>query len=106
MAYSQLNNKIYLDLEDIYVSIEVEKTYICQNGLEGCTPNANTCEEDPKYMSACWLRIHNETQHLISVTEATVDPRRIAIAVGMGNLDAYTEGEYKAEVVVVLMPIV
>jgi hypothetical protein len=93
-----------LRLEDIYFTIEVEKTYICANNLEGCKPNANTCEK-PK-MGACWLRINNEAQHLISVSEATKAPRNITIKVGIGNLARYTEGEYTADVVVVLMPTV
>jgi hypothetical protein len=55
-------------------------------------------------MSACWLRIHNEAQLLISINEATKTHRNIAIAVGIGNLSHYTQGEYTSDVVVVLMP--
>jgi hypothetical protein len=94
-----------LRLEDIYFTIEKEKTYVCIDNIpKQCDPNANTCEE-PK-MGACWLRIHNEAQHLFSVNEATESARNIAIKVGIGNLLSYTEGVYSSDVVVVLMPTV
>ncbi len=109
-----------LMLEDTYISVSMEKTYILQNQLEGACSDAATnlrldslperCSlvEDPPYSgkSITWLRLHQQAQHIVEVKTATKAARLIVFNVGVANLPRYTEGEYSNTLTFTLMPII
>jgi hypothetical protein len=103
-----------LRLQDIYLTVQCEKTYISFNGLEGAKANAITYATDgicssnntPKTMKACatWLQLHNEAQHIYEVNEATKAKRDVVFKIGVGNLARYTTGTYNATIWFSLIP--
>lgn len=110
-----------LMLEDTYISVSMEKTYILQNQLEGAYSDAATNsrtdplpeksslpKKKPPYLgtSATWLRLHQQAQHIVEVKTATKAARLIVFNVGVANLPRYTEGEYTNTLTFTLMPII
>ncbi|MDI6782257.1 MAG: hypothetical protein QME49_09175 [bacterium] len=103
-----------LMLEDTYISVSMEKTYILQNQLEGAYSDAATnSRTDPLSggqscpgKSATWLRLHQQAQHIVEVKTATKAARLIVFNVGVANLPRYTEGEYTNTLTFTLMPII
>jgi len=88
-------------LEDIYLSIETEKTYILQNNLEGATTKFRSYPQPKK---THWLRLYTEAQEIFRVTMATKDSRLIVFKLGIGNLAQYTHGSYRNTLTFSLMP--
>ena len=103
-----------LMLEDTYISVSMEKTYILQNQLEGAYSDAATNpgtdflqgELSCLKKSATWLRLHQQAQHIVEVKTATKAARLIVFNVGVANLPRYTEGEYTNTLTFTLMPII
>jgi hypothetical protein len=91
-----------LRLEDTYLSVQTEKTFILQNNIEGATTKFRTYPDKSTY----WLRLHNEAQEIFRVTMATKDPRLIVFKIGIGNLANYTRGNYKNTITFSLMPLI
>jgi len=91
-----------LRLEDIYLAVQTEKTYILQNNLEGATSKFRTYPKQKTY----WLRLGIEAHEIFKVTMATKEARLIVLKLGIGNLAEYTHGSYKNTLVFSLMPLV
>lgn len=91
-----------LRLEDTYLTVQTEKTYILQNNLEGAETKFKTSSS----IKAYWLRLHNEAQQIFKVSESTKDPRLIVFKIGIGNLSRYTSGSYRNTITFSLMPTV
>lgn len=91
-----------LILEDTYLTVQTEKTYVLQNDLEGAITKFRTYENKPSY----WLRLGNEAQEIFKVSTATKDARLIVFKIGIGNLARYTHGVYKNTITFSLMPLV
>ncbi|MEW6607946.1 MAG: hypothetical protein AB1414_10945 [bacterium] len=89
-----------LRLEDTYLAVQTEKTYILQNNIEGATTKFRTYPDKKTY----WLRVHNEAQEIFKVTMSTKDARLIVFKAGLGNLARYTHGHYKNTITFSLMP--
>lgn len=88
-------------LEDIYLAVQREKTYILQNNLEGATTKYSSF---PPPKKTYWMRLYTEAQEIFRVTQATKDARLIVFKLGIGNLAAYTHGTYKNTITFSLMP--
>lgn len=96
-----------LRLEDTYITVDTERTYILHNQLEGAHANARTSNDIIRGVSTTtWLRIHTEAQHIFEVKTATKAPRLIVFNIGVANLASYTEGEYGNILTFTLMPII
>jgi hypothetical protein len=98
-----------LRLEDTYLTVQTEKTYVLLNKLEGAEASAQTypsTKRGTRMARATWLRIHNEAQHIFSVKMSTKDPRLIVFKLGIANLARYTEGEYSNTLTFTLIPVV
>jgi hypothetical protein len=103
-----------LMLEDTYITVSMEKTYILQNQIEGAysdaatNPGVDSLPEKPlcPKKSATWLRLHQQAQHIVEVKTATKTARLIVFNVGVANLPRYTEGEYTNTLIFTLMPII
>jgi hypothetical protein len=100
-----------LRLEDTFLSVMTEKTYILANELEGASAKGPSPPgQEIDYCTdkitgkAVFLQMSNEAQQIFSVGESTKDPRLVVFKVGIGNLDRYTEGEYTNTLVFTLMP--
>ncbi|MEW6096557.1 MAG: hypothetical protein AB1567_08535 [bacterium] len=91
-----------LRLEDTYLSVQTDKTFILQNNIEGATTKFKTYQDKSTY----WLRLHNEAQEIFKVTIATKDSRLIVFKIGIGNLAGYTYGNYKNTITFSLIPLV
>ncbi len=91
-----------LRLEDTYLTVQTEKTYILQNNIEGATTKFRTYQGKKTH----WLRLHNEAQEIFKVTMSTKDARLIVFKLGIGNLAQYTQGSYKNTLTFSLMPLV
>ncbi|MFH1861012.1 MAG: hypothetical protein ABH870_08415 [bacterium] len=114
------STKGVLMLEDTYISVSMEKTYILQNQLEGAYSDAATYsgtdplserlslskESSCLEASATWLRLHHQAQHIVEIKTATKTARLIVFNVGVANLPRYTEGEYTNTLTFTLMPII
>ncbi|MBI4777839.1 hypothetical protein HY792_02825 [Candidatus Desantisbacteria bacterium] len=98
-----------LRLDDTFLTVQTEKTYVLLNKLEGAEASAQTypSENNGSNMARCtWLRIHNEAQYLFGVKMSTKDPRLVVFKLGIANLARYTEGEYSNTLTFTLIPIV
>ena len=98
-----------LRLEDTYLTVQAEKTYVLLNKLEGAEASAQTypSENSGSNMARCtWLRVHNEAQYLFGVKMSTKDARLVVFKLGIANLARYTEGEYSNTLTFTLIPIV
>ncbi len=98
-----------LRLEDTYLTVQTEKTYVLLNSLEGAAASAQTypSENSGSNMARCtWLRLHNEAQYLFGVKMSTKDARLVVFKLGISNLARYTEGEYANTLTFTLIPIV
>jgi len=98
-----------LRLEDTYLTVQAEKTYVLLNKLEGAEASAQTypSENSGSNMARCtWLRVHNEAQYLFGVKMSTKDARLVVFKLGIANLARYTEGEYANTLTFTLIPIV
>ncbi|MDI6781690.1 MAG: hypothetical protein QME49_06300 [bacterium] len=98
-----------LRLEDTYLAVQTEKTYVLLNNLEGASASAQTypSENSGSNMTRCtWLRIHNEAQYLFGVKMSTKDARLVVFKLGIASLARYTEGEYANTLTFTLIPIV
>jgi len=91
-----------LSIEDTYLAVQTDKTFILQNNIEGATTKFRTYPTKSTY----WLRLHNEAQEIFRVSMATKDARLIVFKLGIGNLGEYTHGSYKNTITFSLMPLV
>ncbi|MFH1097107.1 MAG: hypothetical protein ABH886_04130 [Candidatus Desantisbacteria bacterium] len=98
-----------LRLDDTYLTVQTEKTYVLLNKLEGAEASAQTYPSEStgsNMARATWLRLHNEAQYLFGVKMSTSDPRLVVFKLGVSNLARYTEGEYSNTLTFTLIPIV
>ncbi|OIP42896.1 hypothetical protein AUJ95_01220 [Candidatus Desantisbacteria bacterium CG2_30_40_21] len=95
-----------LRLDDTYLTVQTEKTYVLLNKLEGSEASAQTYPSETNMTRVTWLRIHNEAQYLFGVKMSTSDPRLVVFKLGVANLARYTEGEYSNTLTFTLIPIV
>lgn len=91
-----------LRLEDTYLTVQTDKTYILHNNLEGSFTNYKTNNNGNTY----WLRLDNEAQEIFKVGVSTKDPRLIVFNLGLGNLSGYTTGNYKNTIIFSLVPVI
>jgi hypothetical protein len=98
-----------LRLEDTFLTVMKEKTWVLINGQEGANArgpgNTEYCT-NPTTGCAFYLQMYNEAQKIFGVGMATKAPRLVVLKLGIGNLDRYTEGQYNNTLVFTLMPTV
>ncbi|MDI6735788.1 MAG: hypothetical protein QME42_06295 [bacterium] len=92
-----------LRVEDVYLTVMTEKTYILNNKLEGSWAKAQTELDCP---NAKWLQLNNEARTLCGVDKSTKATRLWVLKIGIGNLARYTENVagYDADLTFTLMP--
>ncbi|MEW6096552.1 MAG: hypothetical protein AB1567_08510 [bacterium] len=97
-----------LRVEDVYLTVMKEKTYVLLNELEGAWvfDNANTCPDQQG--KAKWIQCDNEAKTFFGVTMSTKATRDWWLKLGIGNLARYTENEegYDMDLTFILTPIV
>lgn len=95
-----------LRLEDTYLTVMTEKTYILVNNLE-TNQDCNPYRTDAKTGDVKeWLKLHNEAQQIFTITQSTKADRLIVFKLGVGNLARYTEGNYSNSLTFTFMPTV
>jgi len=94
-----------LHVEDVYLTVMTEKTYVLKNNLEEATAVAKTQTGCP---NATWLQLNNEAKELFGVGIATKAIRDWYLKLGIGNLARYTENAdgYDMDITFTLLPIV
>lgn len=92
-----------LRLEDTYLTVQTDKTYILHNKLEGASTKYKTNNTGN---NTYWLRLDNEAQEIFRVGVSTKDPRLIVFNLGLGNLSEYTTGNYKNTIIFSLVPVI
>jgi len=97
-----------LRVQDVYLTVMTEKTYVLLNKLEDAAATAQTVDGSGPTPRASWLQLDNEAQELFSVGKATKATRLVVLKLGIGNLARYTENVegYEADLTFTLMPTV
>jgi len=113
LANHEHNNT--LRVEDVYLTVMTEKTYVLMNKIEGAWAHAKTEVKKTKLglphalkYQASWIQCNNEPKEFFGVKMSTKAVRDWWLKLGIGNLARYTENEegFDMDLTFILMPIV
>lgn len=90
-----------LRLEDVFLKVNKNATYIIENKIEGAAIFGNVLLSG---LQDKWVNLNNEANPLMKVSTATKSKRTVGVDVAVTNLSYYTTGSYRCTIWFSLIP--